>query len=75
MRREWGQRVAIGRRALRMTQDRLARLCGVTQQAISHIERGVVSPSDEVKCRIAGVLHQRVEMLFPLEPVQPSEAA
>lgn len=71
IRQQWGRNVALGRRTLKLSQTALAKQCGVSQQAISDIERGVASPGDWLKQYLAGALHQRVEHLFPLEPAGP----
>ena len=66
VKRTWGHNVACGRKALGLTQARLAELCSVTQQTISAIESGTYAPRDGLKVRIAEQLHQDVRQLFPL---------
>lgn len=52
----WGTAIGDHRRLLRMSQRRLAQLCGVTQQTLSKIERGSVIPADPLKVAIAAHL-------------------
>jgi transcriptional regulator with XRE-family HTH domain len=68
LKRRWGVNVAERRRALGMSQRQLAIACGVTQQSISAIERGLSFPTDGLKVRLVEVLGQRGADLFPLEP-------
>lgn len=63
-REEWGRNVAAARRARKMGQRDLADAVGVTQQAISRIERGT-PPRDETRIRLATALHCQVDDLFP----------
>jgi transcriptional regulator with XRE-family HTH domain len=48
-----------------LEQRELARQCGVSQPWISYLERGKVSPSRALKCRIARVLGLPAAVLFP----------
>lgn len=68
-RHRWGEKVARGRVDLGLSQGGLAEAAGVTQQAISAIERGESAPSEELKVRIARVLHQAPERVFPFDDV------
>lgn len=76
---EWGRNVKLFRQTLgadgklrpsadvpAMSQADLARLCNVTQQTISAIEKGTTAPRDSLKVTIATVLGQDVRVLFPL---------
>lgn len=67
--RLWGGNTERGRKLLGLTQAQLAEACEVTQQTISAIERGESAPRDNLKIRIATVLHQDVRTLFPLTRV------
>lgn len=69
LRRLYGQNVERGRKLLGVSQAELAKECRVTQQTISHIERGEVTPRDNLKVRLATALHQDVRQLFPLTRV------
>lgn len=51
-----------------LSQYQLARLSGLSQSTVSHIERGVFSPTIESAYKIAAVLGVRVEELFVPEP-------
>lgn len=52
------------RQARGLEQAELARLCGVSRQAVSAIERGVADPSTALSLAIAAALRCRVEDLF-----------
>lgn len=67
LKRRWGTNVAQRRHSLGLSQRELAIACGVTQQAISAIERGLSFPTDRLKLRLAEVLCWRGSRLFPLE--------
>ena len=49
-----------------MTQARLAELAGVTQQSISRIERGEVTPRVTTMYDIARALGTSIDALFPM---------
>lgn len=78
LRRSWGQNIELARKVLNsdgklrrsdeepMSQSRLAELINVTQQTVSDWERGETAPRDDMKVRIAEVVHQDVRQLFPL---------
>ena len=68
---ELGKRVAERRAELGISQDELANLVGVTQGAISFIERGIKSPSLELLLRLQETLDI---VLIPL-PASTSIAA
>ena len=61
----WGSRVQQRRVALNLTQRQLARMCGLTQQSISKIERNAIVPRDRVKQLIAQKLGTTISELFP----------
>ena len=67
LKRLWGANVAARRKALHLTQQQLATACGVTQQTISQIERGLIAPSDRLKLQLAQHLEEPGHRLFPLE--------
>lgn len=52
----------------KLTQSQLARLAGVSQATISHIEHEQYVPALDTALRIAAALHTPVEKLFILEP-------
>ena len=64
-------------RALRsemgLSQEELARRCGVSRQTISLIERGDYSPSVTLALKLAKICHARVEDIFILEEDGPHE--
>jgi len=53
-----------------MSQATLAERCGVTQQTISKIERGLMVPLDPLKLRLALELDVSPAMLFPWPPAE-----
>lgn len=55
------------RKKLGISQYQLARLSGLAQSTISHIERGAFLPTIDSAYRIAAVLGVRVEELFAPE--------
>ncbi len=63
------------RTRLGLSQQELARLAGVTRQAISGIEAGQYAPSATVALRLARALGCRVEELFWLEEDVPEVEA
>ena len=52
------------RKSLGLSQYQLARLSGLAQSTISHIERGAFIPTIDSAYKIAAVLGVRVEELF-----------
>lgn len=60
-------RVKEHRARLGINQTELGRLCGVSRQTISLIERGDYSPSVTLALRIAAVCKVRVEDIFSYE--------
>lgn len=65
----WGASVAERRRALGLTQQQLADLCGIEQQTISKIENGGMIPLDRLKVTIAAKLGTTPAELFPWPPM------
>jgi putative molybdopterin biosynthesis protein len=59
-------RVRELRRAAGLTQEELARRCGVSRQALISIEAGRVQPSVAIALRLAAALGRRVEEIFQL---------
>ena len=55
------------RAALRVNQQELGRLAGVSRQTISLIERGDYAPSVALALKLAKLCHTTVEQLFSLE--------
>lgn len=51
-----------------MTQEELARRCGVTRQTIIALEAGKYAPSLELAFRIAHALESRIEAVFEWKP-------
>jgi HTH-type transcriptional regulator / antitoxin HipB len=66
----WGRRVREARETKGWKQSELAEHAGLSQQAISFVERGLVRPTDETRESIAQALNLSVQALFPYdEPV------
>jgi putative molybdopterin biosynthesis protein len=64
-------RIRSWRQAARLSQQELARRCGLTRQAINAIEAGQYIPSTLVAMRLARALGCRVEELFRLTEERP----
>ena len=54
---EIGRRIARRRKKLKMTQAKIAELCGISEQYVSNIERSVSIPSTETIMRLAIALN------------------
>ena len=68
----WGKRIAARRKVLGFTQQRLGDLCGgIGQPSISKIERGELSPSDELKWKLAAALQMSLDELFAYPAIVP----
>lgn len=63
----WGQRLLAARNAAGYTQAELAEIVGVTQQRISHWEKGRAAPRDKYRAVLARVLSVSVYHLFPFD--------
>ena len=61
-----GNRLKERRAALNVNQQEMGRLCGVSRQTISLIERGDYNPSVTLALRIAAVFRVQVEDIFSL---------
>ena len=57
-------RLKVYRAMLNVNQQEMGRLCGVSRQTISLIERGDYNPSVTLALKIAKVLEATVEELF-----------
>lgn len=65
----WGQKVGARRRYLGFSQQQLADLCGISQQAVSKIEAGEMIPLDRLKVTIAAKLGTTPADIFPWPPM------
>lgn len=70
-----GQRVMETRLALGLTQGQLAERCGLVDETISRIERGVQGVTIENLCKIASSLGVRLSALVDVENVDVTRAA
>lgn len=61
----WGGNIKARRLELDITQEELAELAGLSQQAISRIERDDLIPSEQAAARIAEALASTVELIDP----------
>ncbi|MHB1782517.1 MAG: helix-turn-helix transcriptional regulator [Acidimicrobiales bacterium] len=61
----WARLVRERRRELRLSQLELGRRAGLTQQAVSYIERGIGIPRVTTMVRVARSLGTTVEQLVP----------
>lgn len=59
-------RVKMHRARLDLTQEELAKLAGVSRQAIHAIERGKAEPSVTLALRLARIFGLKVDELFEL---------
>lgn len=59
-------RVKMHRARLDLTQEQLARLAGVSRQAIHAIERGKAEPSVTLALKLARIFEMKVDELFEL---------
>ena len=62
-----GNRLRVARAELRLSQEQLAQLAGVTRQTIGSIESGQYSPSAVLAFLLAEALSRPVTDLFYLE--------
>lgn len=63
----WGTRFLNRRQAVRLTQADVAHITGLTQQAISRIERNQCIPRVTTLELLARAVGSSVEELFPIE--------
>ena len=61
-------RIRVERAELRITQQHLADVVGVSRQTIYAIETGKFVPSTVLALKIAQVFNKSVEQVFQLEP-------
>ena len=61
-------RIRVERAELRITQQHLADVVGVSRQTITAIETGKFVPSTVLALKIAQVFNKSVEQVFQLEP-------
>ena len=61
-------RIRVERAELRITQQHLADVVGVSRQTINAIEPGNFVPSTVFALKIAQVFNKSVEQVFQLEP-------
>jgi putative transcriptional regulator len=64
-------RLRVARAELRLSQEALARMAGVTRQTISSIENGQYTPSALLAFRLARELGKPVDQVFYLEEDKP----
>ena len=59
------------RAPLKVNQQEMGRLCGVSRQTISLIERGDYSPSVALALKLAKICEVKVEDIFQYEEDEP----
>lgn len=69
---KWGAGIAARRAEHGMTQRELAMRIATTQQHLSRIETGAISPGDDLRIRIADAFGLSVEDVFPYAPAAAS---
>lgn len=69
----FGKNIQRKRKALNLTQERLAELLGIGQQSLSRIERGAISPKFDRLSTFAHALHTSVSELFIEEGTTDSD--
>jgi transcriptional regulator with XRE-family HTH domain len=62
----WGRNLRVAREGVGLTQADLAFAIGGAQSSIAAWEAGVRPPPDDMKIRIARILHQDPHEMFPL---------
>lgn len=62
----FGGRILLRRKAMRMTQEKLAELVGVSTSFIGHLERGSRMPSVDTVCALCRVLELPSDYLLGL---------
>jgi transcriptional regulator with XRE-family HTH domain len=60
----WGAEIVRRRKESGLSQKELADMAGTTQQYLSVLERGTVSPGDDLRMRLASALGTTVGELF-----------
>ena len=61
----WGPEIVRRRKEAGLSQKDLSLMARTTQQHLSLIERGAVSPGDGLRMRLAAAFSTSVEELFP----------
>lgn len=69
----FGSRIRVLRHLCDLTQAELAEALGCSTEYVSHIERGVASPSFEMLARLATALRVEVKELFSFDDVPPGK--
>lgn len=59
------------RKAMNMSQEKLALLAGVDRTYVSQLERAIANPSISILCRITEILNCELMYLLADEPSQP----
>jgi transcriptional regulator with XRE-family HTH domain len=67
----WAEAVASEMSDQRISMAELARRCDVNVSTISRFLSGKLNPNDELKWKIAGALHQRMDLLFAWPRIVP----
>lgn len=70
-----GKAIARRRKALGLTQEQLSEAAGLAQASLSHIERGVTSPSIERLSQLAGILECRLSDFLGETGTGPADRA
>lgn len=66
LRRQWGENIRLARESAEMTQAKLGEVCGVNQSTVAKWEKGLISPGETNKMRLAEILHVEAREMFPL---------
>lgn len=64
--RYWGSLVRARRKTLKLTLAHVAALADTTQQTVHKVERGIITPRDELRIALAIALRTEVAALFPM---------
>lgn len=70
-----GKAISTRRKALGLTQEQLSEAAGLAQASLSHIERGVTSPSLERLAQLAGILECRLSDFLGETATGPADRA
>lgn len=63
--KRWGNIVRTRRNSLKLSQEELALLSGISPSSVYRLEEGELCPLDATRCAVAAALGTSVDKLFP----------